>query len=205
MGGVQRRPGGREARAGGTFAELGAGVEAAWPDLRDAMDVFQVQRAVNLAVTGRLLERTVPDWRRHAKDTAVWNIEQGFALRADQLIDAELKRTEIYRRVVDFFDRFDVLVLPSAQVTPFPAAEPWVTEIDGEPMATYLDWMTVCCAISITGLPAVSVPGGFTSDGLPVGVQIVGPPGGDLQVLRFAKEFEAASGYGHRYRRGTCR
>lgn len=183
-------------QAGTAFSDLGASVETACPDLRDAMDVFQVQRAANLAVTGRLLERTVPDWRTHAKDTAVWNIERGFELNADDLIDAELKRTNIYRRVVDFFDRFDVLVLPSAQVTPFPAAAPWVSDIEGHPMATYLDWMTVCCAISVTGLPAISVPGGFTSDGLPVGVQIVGPPGGDLKVLRFARAFEAATGHG---------
>jgi amidase len=174
---------------------LGARVEPVCPDLSRAMQVFQVQRAASLAVTGRTLDLTVPNWRDHAKDTAIWNIEQGFALTAEDLLEAETARTVIYRDVVKFFERYDALLLPSAQVPPFAIDTDWVREIEGQPMATYIDWMTVCCAISVTGLPAISVPGGFTGDGLPIGVQMVGGPRRDWQLLQLAFAFEQATGH----------
>jgi amidase len=93
---------------------------------------------------------------------------------------------------------FDALVLPSAQVPPFPLGMEWVSSINGVPMETYIDWMTVCCAISITGLPAISVPSGFTAEGLPVGVQIVGKPHGDAALLQIAYGFEQATGWAER-------
>ena len=88
--------------------------------------------------------------------------------------------------------------MPAAQVPPFPADQDWVREIDGQALETYIDWMTVCCAISVTGLPAISVPAGFTAEGLPVGLQIVGKPRGDLALLKIAHAFEAATGHGRR-------
>lgn len=175
------------------FRDFGCVVEQACPDLHDAMDVFQVQRAAGLAVTGRALEREVPDWRDHAKDTAQWNIDQGLALTSEVLLDAEVRRTNLYRRVVAFFERYDALLLPAAQVAPFPADVDWVREINGQPMNTYIDWMTVCCAVSVTGLPAISVPAGFTARGLPVGLQIVTGPHDDLGLLQLAHEFEQAT------------
>ena len=179
--------------ATGVFRDLGCTVEAACPDLAGAMDVFQVQRAAALAVTGRELDRTVPGWRDHAKDTAIWNIERGFALGAEELLRAEAARTEIYRRTVSFFEDYDALLLPAAQVPPFSADQPWVREVAGRPMATYIDWMTICCAISVTGMPALSVPAGFTAAGLPVGLQIVTGPHDDLRLLQLAHEFEQAT------------
>jgi len=179
-----------------SLESLGARVELACPDLSGAMSVFQVQRAAALSVTGKALDAAVPDWRDHAKDTTIWNIERGFALTADDLINAELQRTQIYREVATFFERFDALVLPSAQVPPFPVETDWIREIDGQSMATYLDWMTVCCAISVTGLPAISIPGGFTTTGLPTGIQMVAGPGNDWLLLQLAHAFEQATGYG---------
>ena len=181
----------REAAA--VFAGLGAEVEEACPNLDGAMAVFQTQRAALLAALGKQLDRQVPDWRRHAKDAAVWNIEKGLGLSADELIAAEIERTQIYRRTARFFERYDALLCPAAQVAPFPIGDEWVREINGQPMATYIDWMTVCCAITITSAPAISVPGGFTPDGLPVGLQIVGAPGRDLEVLKVARLFEQAT------------
>ena len=81
-------------------------------------------------------------------------------------------------------------MLPTVQVPPFPADQEWVHEINGQQMATYLDWMSSCCVISITDLPALSLPVGTTPEGLPVGLQIVGPPKGDLQVLKLAHALE---------------
>src|SRR5690606_30156849 len=92
-----------------------------------------------------------------------------------------------------FFSRYDALLLPAAQVAPFPADQEWVREIAGRPMQTYIDWMSVCCAISVTGLPALSVPAGFTEAGLPVGLQIVAGPHDDLGLLQLAHEFEQAT------------
>ncbi len=81
---------------------------------------------------------------------------------------------------------------------PFPAEQDWVREINGQPMDTYIDWMTVCCAISVTGSPAISVPAGFTDEGLPIGLQIVGKPRRDFELLQLAHAFEQATEY---YRR----
>ena len=78
------------------------------------------------------------------------------------------------RSVVGFFDRFDFLVMPVTQVSPFDVGLEFPTEIDGRPMSTYLDWMESCWCITVTGCPAIAVPCGFTDDGLPVGLQIVG-------------------------------
>ena len=198
LGGLPVQPEVRERidQAGAVFANLGAAVEEACPNLHGAMAVFQAQRAAGLAVLGKQLDRQVPDWRRHAKDTAVWNIEKGLNLTADELIDSEIERTQIYRRTAQFFERYDVLLCPAAQVAPFPIGDEWVRDINGQPMATYIDWMAVCCAITVTAAPAISVPGGFTPDGLPVGLQIVGGPGQDLKVLKVARLFEQATDHG---------
>ena len=186
----------RISAAAAVFADLGADVENACPNLDGAMAVFQTQRAASLAALGRQLDQQVSDWRRHAKDTAVWNIDKGLALCAEELIEAEIERTQIYRRAAGFFERYDILLCPAAQVAPFPIGDEWVREINGQPMATYIDWMAVCCAITILSAPAISVPGGFTPDGLPVGLQIVGAPGQDLKVLKAARLFEQATGHG---------
>ena len=178
------------AQAPAVFEELGWAVDEASPDLSRAMEVFQVQRAAGLSSLGRRLDDEVPDWRSHAKDTAVWNIEQGLALTGEAIMRSEMLRTEIYAEAVQFFETYDALILPAAQVAPFEIETEWINEINGVELPTYLDWMTVCCAISVTGLPAISVPGGFTSAGLPVGLQIVGRPRGDLELLQIAHAFE---------------
>jgi len=180
------------------MTSLGCHVDLAAPDLSGAMEIFNVQRAAALAVTGRVFERVLPDWRQHAKDTVIWNIEQGLALSAEAIITSEVARTRLYRRVAKFFETYDALLLPAAQVPPFDATLDWVHEIDGVPMPTYLDWMRVCCMLSVTGLPAISVPAGFTDDGLPIGVQIVGRPQGDLELLQIAHAVETATGW-YRY------
>jgi amidase len=184
--------------AADVMSNLGAAVEHNAPDLRQAMSVFQTQRAAGLAILGNTLDRNLPDWRSHAKDTAVWNIEKGQALCATDILQSEITRGQIYARVADFFSNYDALILPAAQVTPFSIDIDWIREINGMPMTTYIDWMTICCAITVTGLPAISVPAGFTSAGLPVGLQIVGKPRGDLDLLKLAHTFERATQFGLR-------
>ncbi len=186
------------------FEKLGAEVTAAEPDLKTAMDVFQTQRAAGLATLGRSLDRTIPDWRDHAKDTAIWNIEKGFELSSDEVLDSELERTRLYANIVRFFDQYDALILPAAQVPAFDTTTDWVKTINGQTLPTYIDWMTVCCAITVTSCPAISVPGGFTEDGLPVGLQIVGKPRGDLDLLRIAHAFEQATLHYQRKPKISC-
>ncbi len=182
-------------RGADVLSELGAEVSEHGPDLAHAMEVFQTQRAAGLVNVGNALDRTIPDWRDYAKDTAIWNIERGKTLTAADIIKSELTRSVLYANVANFFQDVDLLVLPAAQVAPFDVDVEWIREINGVRMDTYIDWMTVCCAITVTGLPAISIPGGFTSTGLPVGIQLVGKPRGDLELLRIAHTFEAATAH----------
>ena len=136
--------------------------------------------------------------RDQLKETVVWNVERGLPLSGADVARAEEERTLIYHRVRRFMERYDYLVLPVSQVPPFPVEIDWVRAVDGVPMETYIDWMATCYAITVTELPAVSVPAGFTPAGLPVGLQIVGRRHQDLAVLQLAHAFEGATGHGLR-------
>ena len=171
----------------GTFEDLGCVVEDAEPDMSGVAEVFAVWRAWYFeACYGTLLD----EHRELLKDTVIWNIEQGRRLSGPRLGEAARAWSALLDRVRRFFERHEFLVLPVSQVPPFDVDQPYVTEIDGVKMETYLDWMSSCAHISVLGLPAISVPCGFTDDGLPVGVQIVGRQHDDLGVLRLAHAFE---------------
>ncbi len=179
----------------GTFERLGCAVEDDEPDMSGVDEVFRVWRAWYFeACYGTLLD----EHRELLKDTVIWNIEEGRRLSGPRLGDAARAWSALLDRVRRFFERFDFLVLPVSQVPPFDVDQPYVTEIDGVAMKTYLDWMSSCAHISVLGLPAISVPCGFTDDGLPVGVQIVGRQHDDLGVLRLAHAFEQVNGAGRR-------
>ena len=177
----------------GTFERLGCAVEDDEPDMSGVGDVFRVWRAWYFeACYGTLLD----EHRELLKDTVIWNIEEGRRLTGPRLGAAARAWSALLDRARRFFERFDFLVLPVSQVPPFDVDQPYVTEIDGVAMETYLDWMSSCAHISVLGLPAISVPCGFTDDGLPVGVQIVGRQHDDLGVLRLAHAFEQVNGAG---------
>ena len=175
-----------------TFESLGCRTEEAIADFSDGREIFHVQRAQIFAAShAELLARH----RHQLKDTVIWNIEQGLQLTAQQIAEADLKRTQLFQRVHEFFERYEFLVLPTAQVLPFPIEEQWVREIDGKPMADYLEWMTSCWLVTVTGHPAVSVPCGFSPEGLPIGVQIVGRYRDDFGVLQLAYALQQATGF----------
>ena len=177
------------------FEDLGCLVEDDEPDFTGADEVFKTLRAWHFELNfGELLE----EHRDRMKDTVVWNIEQGLGLSGPDVGRAERGRTELYHRVRTFMERYDFLVAPVSQVPPFDVKQRYVTEIDGVEMETYIDWMKSCYYVTVTGLPAISVPCGFTPEGLPVGVQIVGRPRDDLGVLQIAYAFEQATGFGKR-------
>ena len=180
------------ARQRPTFEAIGCLTDEAQPDLRDADEIFTTWRAWFFELAfGSVLDQH----RSLLKDTVVWNIEAGRALGGPQLADAERKRAALYHRVRQFMAQYEFLLLPVSQVVPFDVEQPYVTRINDEPLPTYLDWMKSCYQISVTGLPALSVPCGFTDDGLPVGLQIVGRPFDDLGVLQLAHAFEQATGF----------
>ena len=178
------------------FESLGCVVEEASPDLSHADEIFRTWRAWYYeSEYGELLDTH----RDQIKDTVVWNIEAGRQLSGPQLGRMAKMHAELHQRVAAFMETYDFLVLPVSQVAPFDITQPYVTEINGEPMTTYLDWMRSCYYISVTGLPAISVPCGFTPDGLPVGVQIVGRHRQERSVLQLAYAFEQSTGYWRRH------
>jgi amidase len=181
--------------ARGVFESLGCRTEDAFPDLSSAREVFLTLRAHMFAADFGDLLRT---HRELMKPTVVWNVEEGLRLTGPDIARAERRRTELAERVTDFFDRFDFLVMPVTQVLPFDIELEFPAEVGGEAMPTYLDWMESCWCITVTGCPAISVPCGFSDDGLPVGIQIVGRRGDDLGVLRLAHAFERATLVGER-------
>jgi len=174
------------------FADLGCLVVDATPDLSDADEIFRVMRAWNFELCyGQLLRSR----RGLMKDTLIWNIEEGARLSGPQLSAAESKRTQLFHRMREFMDDHDFLVAPVAQVLPFDIDVPYVTEINGIRMESYIDWMRSCYYITVTGSPAISVPCGFSRTGLPVGLQIVGRYRDDFGVLQIAHAFEQATGF----------
>jgi amidase len=174
-----------------TFESLGCVIEEAEPDFTGATESFETLRAVSF------LGRFGPHLARHRdklKDTVIWNIEQGLALTPEKIARAEMLRTELFHRMRKFLERYDFLLCPVNQLPPYPIDLEWPREIAGVKLENYLDWMKSCYYVTITSHPAISVPAGFTPEGLPVGIQIVGRYRGDLAVLQLAHAFEGATG-----------
>ena len=164
--------------------QAGCEVTEEAPDLSDADEVFQTLRAARMAGMAPLLRAG----RDQVKATLAQNIEKGIALTGEQIAAARAGHAAIFGRVRAFLrdGRYEVLALPTAQVVPFDVHTEWVREINGEPMATYIDWIRSCSRITVSAHPAVSVPSGLTPSGLPVGLQLVGAYGADRRLLQIA-------------------
>jgi amidase len=173
--------------AGASLAGAGAVVEPAEPDLSAGEDTFRTLRAWLFQAAFHDLLAAHPD---SFKASLAENIRAGEHLSGPDIARAYEQRTSLAEHMRVFFGDHDVLVLPTSQVPPFAADQEYPTEIDGRPMATYLDWMRSAYLITVTGCPAISVPAGQTADGLPIGVQIVAPFGQDARLLAVASAFE---------------
>jgi amidase len=179
-----------------TFEALGCIVEQAEPDFAPAEIAFRILRAWNSAEAYGARLREHPD---AFKDTLKSEIEQGLRLTGIDIARAEVAHSEMWRRFQAFLEKYEYFVLPTTQLPPFGINTPYPTEIAGVKFDSYIDWMKSCWYISATGNPAASVPGGFTPEGLPVGVQIVGRNKQDFSVLQLAHAFEQATGFGKKH------
>ena len=175
------------APARGALERVGCAVEDAQPDMDGAAEAFDRWRAWYFELNwGPLLDRH----RESMKETVVWNIERGRALDVSDLAEASRCWTALLRRARTFFERYEFLALPVAQVPPFDIGVEYPAAIAGVPMRTYTEWMASCAWVSLFGAPAVSVPAGATPEGLPVGLQLVGRPRDDFGVLQLAHALE---------------
>ncbi|HUA47533.1 MAG TPA: amidase [Solirubrobacteraceae bacterium] len=178
------------------FIDLGCEVEDLALDLSGADEAFETLRAIGFV---RAFEPMLPTLRQTVKETIAWNVERGLELDGPAVARALAARSAIFVTVADVMERFDVLVAPAAQVVPFPIEREYPERIAGVEMPNYLGWMRVCSRITVSSHPVAAVPAGFTGDGLPVGLQLVGRHRGDRRLLEHAGAWERASGLTSRH------
>jgi amidase len=176
-----------------TFRELGCTVAVDAPDLAAADRGFDVLRALSFLGAHGELAAEHPD---KFKETIRWNVARGVALTPQEIADAFVERTRAFHTMREFLHRYDVLALPVSQLAPFSIDVEWPREVAGVPMEHYVQWLRTCSRITMTAHPAIAVPAGFTDDGLPIGLQLVGRYRGEVDLLRIARAFEAVTGFG---------
>ncbi|MGI9666140.1 MAG: amidase [Acidimicrobiia bacterium] len=170
--------------------DIGFDVHDAEPDFKGAEEAFSVWRGYVYARDFADAVKKDPD---SYKDSIHWNVEYGLGLSPIDIGRSVEARTRLRNRVLKFLDTYRFLVVPTSAVPPFPVTEEYPTQINDVMMDNYTSWFASCYYISATELPAISVPGGFTPDGLPIGLQIVGRHRADLDVLRAAFAFQQAT------------
>ena len=167
-------------------------VEEAHPDLKETRDCAQTLRALAYSNMRPLLDKH----RDLLKPEVVWNIEKGLSLTGAEIARAEAQRGEMFRRMRTFFETYDLLLCPATIVPPFPVEQRYVAECDGVKFASYVDWLMIVHAITLCCCPAISIPCGFTSNHLPVGLQVVAPGRGEAKLLAGARFIEQVLGLG---------
>jgi amidase len=181
-------------RAVAVFRSLGARTEAACPDMSEVPDIVRLSRG--LLMVARHADK-LPEHRGVLQEGLVENTEQGLALSARDLARGDLARSRLWQRVREFLSDRDLWITPTSAAPPFPIEQPHILEIDGQPVGKTMQRSYLTYAFSVLGLPAISIPCGFTRAGLPVGLQIVGRRRGEAAVLRAAAAFEAARPWAH--------
>jgi len=174
-------------KAAQRLTEAGLIVEEAHPDLREAHECFQVLRAFDYVISKAQLLR---DHRDKLKPEVIWNIEKGLALKINDVERAEAQRTAMVARTLKFFEHYDLLLAPATIVAAFPIEQRYLAECAGKKFDNYVEWLAIAYAITLACCPALSLPCGFTSEDLPIGLQIVGPPRSEGRVLAGARLLE---------------
>jgi amidase len=171
------------------LARSGVKVDEAHPDLADAEKTFLTLRgAVFIARHAELMKKH----RDLYKPEIIGNTEFGLGLKPEEIVGAEIAQGEIIRRVAQWFESYDALLCPVITCPPFDVKLRYPTVVDGVSLEGYMGYLVLTCAITVTACPVVSLPGGFTKDGLPVGLQLVGPPRSEAKLLAMAAWVEAA-------------
>ena len=173
------------------FAAMGVPVDEACPDFAGAHEAFQTLRALDFATSHA---DHYAEKRDLLKPDVIWNIEKGLALTGEEIARALRLRGEIVARMAAFFETYDLLLTPATIVQPFAVGDRTVTACNGVAFETYIDWLAIVYAITLTSAPALSLPCGFTDDGLPVGLQMVAPFRGEAELLSHAAALEAELG-----------
>ncbi|MCC0015090.1 MAG: amidase [Rhodobiaceae bacterium] len=176
------------------FADLGCRVEPVVPefDPKAVWDAWLTLRHWAISAL-RQVEYADPHKRALLKPEAIWEIEGGLKLSALDVHRASVIRSDWLRCVTGLFDRYDALVLPSAQLFPFDAAITWPARVANRAMTTYHQWMAVVVPVSLLGLPALGMPAGFGPGGLPGGIQLFGRPGADAAILQLGHAYHQAT------------
>jgi amidase len=177
------------------FEDLGCVVEESEPDFTGIDEAFPVLRYVANHARYAPLVRQRPEW---VKETIKYEVAQAERITGADVSRALARQAQMYDQSRQFFERYTYFILPVTQVLPFDVNTPYPTAIAGTPMASYIDWMRSCWYVTMMANPAISVPAGFSTTGLPVGLQIVGRHRDDLSVLQLAHAFEQATGHGRR-------
>ncbi len=178
-------------RAALRFGEIGAIVEEAHPDFAEAHDTFQVMRARGFAIGKKDLLDTKRDL---LKPEVIWNIEQGLKLTCADILRAEHARAAMFRRMLSFFETFDVICTPATIVAAYPVENRFVASCNGVTFGNYVEWLAIAYAFTLVGCPALSLPAGFTRDGRPIGLQIVTRPREEGKLLAAAMALEQVLG-----------
>jgi amidase len=166
------------------------------PDCGEAQSTFETIRAATIC---HLYEHHYQRYPHLLSDTVRWNIEQGLDLTAASLLKAEAERSRLHRRFLAFFEHYDILATVSASVLPFPLTQPEVLEIDGIPLRNIIDYLTITYTITLTGLPVLSMPCVWLPSGLPIGIQLVGKPQGEVKLLQFAYLLQERLNFRHQW------
>ena len=179
------------------LTHLGAHVEPVSPNFSPAA-VWQTWLAWRRVLTASRIAPMVAKGRDQVKPEALWEFDQAAGMTAPDFLQASTERSAFYQHMLDLLSKFDVLVLPSAQVWPFAIDLRWPASIQtpngAVQMDTYHRWMEVTLYASLAGLPALNVPCGFNAQGLPMGMQLIGQPRGDVALLATGLAYEEAVG-----------
>jgi amidase len=169
------------------LAGEGVVVEDAHPNLAEAHECFHVLRAFDFCMSKAALLRSKRDL---LKPEIVWNIEEGLKLTMADIERAEAQRVALAARMLAFFETYDLLLTPATIVAAFPVEQRYLTECAGQKFENYIEWLAIAYAITVACCPGLSLPCGFTAEGLPVGLQVVAPPRAEARVLAGAKLIE---------------
>ena len=179
-----------------TFEAIGCEVDTVVPDFdfERLWQAWLTLRSFNVAGSNAALYQDSAQ-RALMKPEAVWEIERGLALSGPDVFNAARDRSAWYQVLRRLFETYDYLVLPATQVLPFDGTLRWPAQVNGRTMDTYHRWMEVVVPATMAGLPALSVPAGFSASGLPAGLQILGPMHADWSVLQVGHAYDLASGH----------